>query len=101
MSVCVIFLLQDLHAIKLIEAFIQEALELHKEQQKTKVDFSRYLYIPVLSGVGVGMVSGGVAEGYSPQSGSVTFRVTFSVKFSVREAWMSVEKCGPSGHTST
>ena len=37
-------------AVRLIEAFIDEALELYRTQQAQKSDYSRYLYIPVLSG---------------------------------------------------
>jgi hypothetical protein len=37
-------------AVRLIEAFIDEALELYRNQQAQKSDYSRYLYIPVLSG---------------------------------------------------
>ena len=43
----------SLHAqdgLKLIEDFIAEALELYRKQQATRIDHSRYLYIPVLSG---------------------------------------------------
>lgn len=42
---------RDEAAVKLIEDFIDEALELYRKQQSTKgTDLSRYLYIPVLSG---------------------------------------------------
>jgi chaperone BCS1 len=36
--------------VNIIEEFIQEALELYRKQQATRIDISRYLYIPVLSG---------------------------------------------------
>ena len=36
--------------VKLIEDFIAESLELYRKDQATRIDYSRYLYIPVLSG---------------------------------------------------
>ncbi|KAG1664746.1 hypothetical protein FOA52_004754 [Chlamydomonas sp. UWO 241] len=40
----------DVEAVRKIEEFIAEALELYRKQQSNKVDLSRYLYIPVLAG---------------------------------------------------
>jgi len=49
--------------IRIIEKFVEEALELYKKQQATKVDYSRYLYIPVLTGLALRAASGGEGEG--------------------------------------
>lgn len=41
---------ERLEGIQRIEAFITEALELYRKQQAQKIDYSRYFYVPVLSG---------------------------------------------------
>lgn len=41
---------KDLSGVFLVENFIQEALDLYRKQQAQKIDYSRYLYVPVLSG---------------------------------------------------
>lgn len=41
---------KDLTGVFLVENFIQEALDLYRKQQAQKIDYSRYLYVPVLSG---------------------------------------------------
>ena len=41
---------KDLSGVFMVENFIQEALDLYRKQQAQKIDYSRYLYVPVLSG---------------------------------------------------
>ena len=41
---------KDLTGVFLVENFITEALDLYRKQQSQKIDYSRYLYVPVLSG---------------------------------------------------
>lgn len=54
--------------MKVIEEFIQEALELYRKQQSTKVDYSRYLYIPVLSGFAAMMANKEEDGGNAPSA---------------------------------
>ncbi|GAX76373.1 hypothetical protein CEUSTIGMA_g3819.t1 [Chlamydomonas eustigma] len=41
---------KESEAVKVVEEFIAEALELYRKQQASRIDYSRYLYIPVMSG---------------------------------------------------
>ncbi|MEW5302337.1 MAG: hypothetical protein WDW36_005136 [Sanguina aurantia] len=54
-----------------IDAFVNDALEVYKMQQITKVDLSRYLYIPVLTGF---RIRPAAAEGESAKAPTAVYK---------------------------
>jgi len=51
-----------------IEEFVREALALYRDQQASKVDYSRYLYIPVLTGLALRATQGEGEGGKRPSA---------------------------------